>query len=102
MSANESNEATSLPRAELFTAHIKELQAALESNLPGYERLLMEIHKALSQDDEVVHLLKEEDIGTIVAALKKKTNVVLATAAGTRNKLSSGKSLKTASLDDII
>lgn len=96
------NEATQLPRAEEILGKIRELQAALEKSLPQYESLLAEIHKALSTDDEVVHILSEEDIGTIVAGLKKKTNIVLATAAGTKNKLSDGRPLKQASLDDII
>lgn len=54
---------------------ISELQRMLQVASPQYESHLFTIHKALAADEALVHLLSEEDIGTIVGALSKKKNV---------------------------
>jgi hypothetical protein len=56
---------------------ILDLQAALQLQLPTYEALLHTIHRNLANNPDTVHLLSEEDIGIICAALSKKTGVFL-------------------------
>lgn len=92
-------ESASLPNADAIVGRINELKAKLEVNAPGYELLLFQIHKQLHDDEAVVHLLTEEQIGVIVSGLKRKTNTVIVSAQA--GKKSEKAKLKTASLEDI-
>src|SRR3990172_4492582 len=70
---------------------ILQLDNALKQNHPGMESMLQTIHRNLDKDPELVHLLKEEDITTIVAGLEKKTQTkiiddTVKSAASGRNK----------------
>lgn len=91
---------TPLSNAEQICQRIADLQLSLQTASPNYERLLHDIHVALHKDEDVVHILTEEQIGVICAALGKKKGIVLATAAP-KGKTASGKPLKAISLDDI-
>lgn len=102
MSTQEQVTPTPLPQAEQIIQKIADLQERLQLAAPGYEHLLMTIHKALHDDEEVVHLLSEENIGTIIAALAKKKNVVIIEASRKgQGKTTSGKKLSATTLDDI-
>lgn len=88
-----------LTAADLIINRIGELKEALQQSIPGYERMLQQIHTALAQDEEIVHLLTEEQIGVICAGLAKRKNVVLVAAAA-QSKTES-KRLSAVSVDEI-
>lgn len=80
MSSSENSQVTvSIPLtvAEQMKERILSLQEALQQQLPGYESLLHTIHRNLASDPDTVHLLSEEEIGVIVAALSKRTGVLI-------------------------
>jgi len=74
------------------------LQTALLEAHPTMPVLLREIHQNLKQDEEIVTLLSEEEIGIIVQGLMKQTNTVI--LAGIAKK-GTGKSLKKTTLEDL-
>lgn len=80
-----------LSNADQVVARISELQAALTAQLPGYEKLLQQIHTQLMKDDEIVHLLTDEQIGTIVSGLARKKDVVIASVDTKAGKSGGGK-----------
>lgn len=92
----------SVEQLEIVQSRIAELKHSLQQQIPGYEKLLHTIHRALQSDPETVTLLTEEQIGVICAGLSKRTDVKIATGAGTKGRLPSGKKLKDIDLDDII
>jgi acetylglutamate synthase len=89
--------ATPLSSVERLQVKISELQAQLQTNAPGYASLLHEIHRALKEDETLVHLLSEQQIGTIVAGLSKRKGVVIAEATV---KKTTSKSLSKLTADD--
>ena len=92
-----------LQGADVIKHKIGLLQEALQKQSPGYEQLLQTIHVALNKDEELVHLLSDEEVGTIVAGLSKKTNIVIAATESKsgKGKTATGKSLKEVSADDL-
>lgn len=79
---------------------IAALQEALELKLPGYATILQAIHSNLRQNEDLVHILKPEHIGVIVAGLSKHKNIVIAaTLVKAKNATGAGK--KQVSMDDI-
>jgi len=96
-------ETAPLTAAEQIVGKIADLQEALQKQLPGYESVLHFIHFQLHKNEDVVHLLTEEQIGIIVAGLAKKKNIVLTTSAAKGgNKTPSGKKIKDLSLEDLM
>lgn len=97
---------TSVPLSGVdnLRSQIYELQEQLEKNLPGYASLLHTIHKNLAMDEQLVHLLKEEEIGIIVSGLAKRKNIVLAESSvkAGKNTTASGKKLKDIGLGDLL
>jgi len=89
MSATNSTVTATLNNADIVKQRIKDLQVALQQNAPNYDSILHTIHRALAEDESTVHLLSEDEIGTIVAGLSKRTNVVLV-----ENALKSGRGKK--------
>lgn len=84
--------------AEQLKEKVLDLQTKLLEANPTMPILLREIHQHLKQDEELVTLLSEEEIGIIVNGLKKKTaTVILSTVA----KKGTGKSLKKTTLADL-
>lgn len=75
-----------------FLTKVQELEAALIHTHPHMPVLLMKIHKQLSSDPELVSVLKEEEIGIIVSALKIQTKTEL---TGTIVKQAKSKDKKT-------
>lgn len=75
------------------------LQNALLTQHPSMPSLLRDIHNNLKQDEEIVTLLSEEEIGVIVNGLMKQTQTVILSAA--LKKGSGGKSLKKVTVDDL-
>lgn len=67
-----------LTEAEQLIGMIDELQRKLDAKAPDYVTLLQRIHMMLTKDDTLAHMLKPEQIGTIVNGLSRKMNVVIA------------------------
>jgi hypothetical protein len=83
---------------EQLREKVLSLQTALLEANPTMPVLLREIHQNLKQDEEIVTILSEEEIGIIVQGLMKQTNtVILASVA----KKGTGKALKKTTLEDI-
>lgn len=95
------SEAVPLSNADQIVSQIEELQKMLQVASPGYESLLFTIHHNLSKDEELVHLLSEEQVGVICAGLAKKKNVVIAEVEKKGSKTAGGKKLKDVSLSDL-
>lgn len=62
-----------VPEAAQLHAQIAELDKALKENLPQMDSLLQTLHKNLSTDPQLVHLLKEEEIAVLFRGLEIKT-----------------------------
>lgn len=73
------------------------LQHSLSNSLPNYEGLLHVIHRNLSADPDIVHLLSDDEIGVICAGLSKKTGIVLAA----KDAKKAAKNLKGTTLADL-
>lgn len=91
---------TPLTGIEQVVSRIADLQTALQTAAPNYESLLHVIHVALSKDEELAHLLTEEQVGVICSGLAKKKNIVIA-ATTAKSRSSSGKKLGDVTLDDL-
>lgn len=76
-----SGSSTALTQGEQLKGMISSLQEMLESKLPGYKEVLQRIHIQLRKDENLVHLLTEQEIGTVVAGLAQHTGVVISGAA---------------------
>lgn len=94
---NTQTQPTPLDNSQQVVDRINMLQETLRANAPAYESLLHTIHVQLAKDPDVVHLLKDEQIGIIVEGLSKKKNVVIATSAAKSKK----GSLKNIGLDQL-
>lgn len=88
-----------LTQNEQLLEKIATLQEQLEKKLPGYKDTLQAIHSNLRQNEDLVHILKPEDIGVIVAGLSKHKNVVIAASLAKAKTPKEGK--KQVSLEDI-
>lgn len=83
---------------------IDRMQSLMIANNPGFETLLREIHITLHKNEDLVHMLGEEEIGKIVSGLAKKERVVIAEAMSKTKQGSTSKGavpLKQLTLDDI-
>lgn len=76
---------------------ILQLEEALLAQHPSMPTLLQEIHANLRANPDVVTLLTEPEIGTIVNGLSKQTQTSIATAA-LKSRTKSVKSLTLADL----
>ena len=94
--------AVPLTHCEQMKSKIADLQAALQKQLPGYEGLLHVIHKELLNDEELTHMITEEELGVICQGLQKKTGIVISTAAvKSKTTAAGGKKLSSLNLDDL-
>lgn len=84
--------------AEQLSEKVLSLQTALLTAHPSMPVLLREIHMNLKQDEEIVTLLSEEEIGIIVQGLARQTQTVI---MATVIKKGTGKSLKKTTLADL-
>lgn len=75
-----------------FFSKMQELQEAIHTQHPKMPVLLMLIHKQITADPELVSVLSEEEIGTIVNGLKIQTKTEL---VGTVAKQSKARDKKT-------
>jgi len=93
-----------LTSLEQLQEKISRMQSLMIADNPGFETLLREIHITLHKNEDLVHMISEEEIGKIVSGLAKKERVVIAEAM---SKSKSGKTskgdvaLKNLSLDDL-
>lgn len=84
---------------DLVLQRISRLQEHMENSIPGFESILSTVHKELSRDATLTHLLKDEDIGVLVSAMAKRKNVVI--SIETAKKLGK-KALSKTTVDDLI
>lgn len=83
---------------EQITDQINNLQTALLEQHPQMPQILRSVLLKLKADPEVVTLLTEEQIGTVVkSAIRHSGAVIMATASKSATK----KSLSKTSVDDI-
>ena len=60
---------------------LKELEEALEAEVPGFNSILFDVHKALSNDPNCITVFNDEEIGLVVKALIKHTEISVTTTA---------------------
>lgn len=78
-----------------FLQRMNQLNGMLSNNVPGYEELLKIIHRNLSQDENLLHILDEEQIGVIINGLSRRKNIIIAdTAQKNASKKKSPKGLE--------
>lgn len=69
-----------LTNADQFLDKISLLEEMLQQSLPSYKDMLKIIHTQLKQDEDLVHILTDEQIGTIIAGLQKHKGIVVTAA----------------------
>ena len=68
---------TDSPQHVLLLQKLAALEEALLASDPSMPQHLGEIHRLLISHEELVHLLKDEEIGKIMSAQQKHTDTVL-------------------------
>ncbi len=89
-----------LPSAAAISQKIAELDQALKTANPGMENLLQTIHRNLSADPQLVHLLKEEEVAILIRGLETKTRTKILEET-VKSASRGGKSLKKLSESDL-
>ncbi len=88
--------------ADIIKGRIAELAEHMEARIPGYEQILRQIHMALMGDPDAAHLLTDEEISVIVAALSRKTAINIAVSASkSGRKSNTAKKLSEIGADDL-
>jgi len=93
-----------LTQLQQLQEKISRMQSLMIENNPGFETLLREIHVTLHKNEDLVHMISEEEIGKIVSGLAKKERVVIAEAMSKskQGQTSKGKvPLNQLTMDDI-
>jgi hypothetical protein len=91
-----------LSNIDQLAEKLLELQRRLQQQQPNYEQLLQIIHRELQKDENMVHLLSDEQVGTIVAGLSKKKGIVIAEMAKTASgKVKENKRLAAVTVEDL-
>jgi len=80
---------------------ILNLDKALKEKHPAMPSLLQTIHRNLSQDPELVHLLKPEDRAVVFAALQVKTNTRIVSDTVASASSGKNKTLRNLGLEDL-
>lgn len=60
---------------------LKELEEALEYEVPGFAQILFKVHEAIRLDPNTVTIFSDEEMGLVVSALKRHTNITVSTTA---------------------
>ena len=89
-----------LPELTQLAERIELLKSKLLAAAPDYPLLLSEIHKLLSGNEALTHMLSEEQVGIIFQGLSIHKNIVLVTSSA-KTKTAGGKKLKDVGEDDI-
>lgn len=84
-----------------FTDKLNSLQSALLTAHPEMPVLLQRIHRQLKEDPDLVTILTEEQIATIVNGISVVTNTKLAVDSKKVEKTAKDKRLKNVTLDDL-
>lgn len=99
-----SSDPVPLTQAQQLQEKIARMQSLMLADNPGFETILREIHITLHKNEDLVHLLSEEDIGKIVSGLAKKERIVIAEAMSKDKKGNTSKGkvpLSQLTMDDI-
>ena len=100
-SSEEVGAVVSYPALDELLEKLGSLEQALKQQHPAMESLLKTIHKNLSADPELVHLLKPEQRAVIFAGLQQKTKTYIVDETVKSSMSGKSKSLKNVSLDDL-
>ena len=71
---------------EIIRTKILDLQQALEQRLPGMKNALADIYNSMKQDPELVTILSEEEIATVIRGLKQHANLEIPVSKQTSSK----------------
>lgn len=71
------NEVTVSPEYEPLKLKMRELEAQLEAQIPGFALTLRDIHQFIAKDPNAVTILTEEEIGTIVSGLERHSGLTI-------------------------
>jgi hypothetical protein len=89
----------STPQHAMVQQRLQELEGMLLSRDPAMKGHLLEIHRTLIQYEELVHLLRDEEIGVLMAAQQIHTNTVLVADAVKASKAANKKAASNITLD---
>lgn len=87
-----------LTGAQQLSVKIESLKTAMLKAHPAMPGLLREIWAALKKDDELVYLLKPEEIAAVVDGLEKQTQITIVTETVKKKSTSSLKNMTLADL----
>ena len=85
--------------AEVIQQKVAHIKSLLDSQNPGIENYLRDIHQNLQKDESLVQFLTPEDMGVIVRGLELKAKMKIVEDAV--SKKPSKASLSKLSMDDI-
>jgi hypothetical protein len=91
----------SYPGLYELSERILRLDAAIASNHPEFDSILQTIHRNLDKDEQLLHLLKPDQISSIFRGLKKKTQTVLVEDTVKSSGSGRNKGLAKLGLDDL-
>lgn len=92
----------SYPGLYELSERIIRLDRAIQSNHPEFDSLLQTIHRNLDKDEQLLHLLKPDQISTIFKGLKKKTQTVIVEDTVKSSSAGRGpRGLKNIALEDL-
>lgn len=89
------------PAMDRLSQNLFNLQSALAAQDPLIAGHLSEIHKLLIGQEELVHLLSEEQVAVIIQGQMKQANIDLAAVTKPKSKTALTKRVTGLSLDDI-
>ena len=90
-----------LTKHQQIVEQIGTMRNLLLQGNPNFSSMLRTIHTNLSKDKDVVTLLSEEDIGSLVSGLMAQTGVVITAAAAKKSK-SAKAGTKGFTLEDLL
>ena len=88
--------------ADVIISKIAELSQALEENNPSIATYVKDIHRNLLQFPELVHILKPEQVQTIVKGIEQVNGEKIAEEAKPKARASKAGSKSKASLADLL
>ena len=88
--------------ADVIISKIEELSQALEENNPSIATYVKDIHRNLLQFPELVHILKPEQVQTIVKGIEQVNGEKIAEEAKPKTRARKAGSKSKASLADLL
>ncbi len=87
-----------------FKEGLSALQSALDDEVPheAVRKILIELKESLRNYPQIVHELLDADVGTLVAGIKKLSNVILVKDTLKQNKKKAGSNISRVKLAELI